>query len=462
MTHPPAGGQPAANALRRSLGFTDLVLITVGTVIGSGIFLVPSVVLRQTGLDPRLALLVWTAAGILSLLGALTYAELGAMRPDAGGLYVYIRDAFGPLTAFLYGWTSFFVIASGSMATLAVAFSGYLSQLVPLGPVGAKLVSIGVIAVTAAVNIAGTRKGATVQNWTTGAKVLTLVSLSGALIALGHHSGASLFAAAAGGGETGAAPRIGAAMIGVLWAYEGWQYVTFCAGETRDPQRVFPRAITIATVGLIVIYLLANVGYMTALGVPAAAASDHVAVDAVRELVGPAAGSIVGTLILVSIFSATNGLMLTAPRMYYAMARDGVFFERLAVVSPRTGTPAFAITAIAIWSALLAVSGTFEQLLTYVVFTGWVFYALGGASVIVLRRKSPHALRPFRVPGYPVTPILFVASAGWLVFDTIVTQPGRAALGLGAVLVGTPAFYVWRARSARGATAPLAPAPEKS
>lgn len=468
MTQPRAGSQSATpnvaasgGGLRRSLGFTDLVLIAVGTVIGSGIFLVPSVVLRQTGLDPRLALLVWTAAGILSLLGALTYAELGAMRPDAGGLYVYIRDAFGSLTAFLYGWTSFFVIASGSIATLAVAFSGYLSQLVPIGPVGAKLVSVGVIAVTAAVNIAGTRKGATVQNWTTAAKVLTLVSLSGALIALGHHSGASLFAPAIDGGN-GAAPRIGAAMIGVLWAYEGWQYVTFCAGETRDPQRVFPRAITVATVGLIVIYLLANIGYMTALGVPAAAASEHVAVDAVRELVGPAAGSIVGTLILVSIFSATNGLMLTAPRMYYAMARDGVFFERLAVISPRTGTPAFAIIAIAVWSALLAVSGTFEQLLTYVVFTGWVFYALGGASVIVLRRKSPHALRPFRVPGYPVTPILFVASAGWLVVDTMLTQPARAALGLGAVLVGTPAFYLWRARSRRGA-AVLAPAttPEK-
>ncbi len=446
----PAPSTPTS--LRRSLGFIDLVLITVGTVIGSGIFLVPSVVLRQTGLDARVALLVWIGAGVLSLLGALTYAELGAMRPDAGGLYVYIRDAFGQLPAFLYGWTSFVVITSGSIATLAVAFAGYLSQFAPLGAVGGKLVAIGVIVVTASINVAGTRKGAAVQNWTTAAKVVTLASLSAALIALGHHPIGSLFASH--GGSPAAAPRIGAAMIGVLWAYEGWQYVTFCAGETRDPQRTFPRAITIATLGLILIYVLAAVGYMKALGVPAAAASEHVAVDAVRELVGVAASAIVGALILVSIFSATNGLMLTAPRMYYAMARDGVFFERLALVSLRTGTPAFAITAVAAWAAVLAATGTFEQLLTYVVFTGWVFYALGGASVILLRRKAPHAIRPFRVPGYPVIPILFVAAAAWLVADTVVTQPGRAALGLGAVLLGTPAFYIWRSRSLR--SAPLA------
>jgi APA family basic amino acid/polyamine antiporter len=435
-------------SLRRSLGFTDLVLLTVGTVIGSGIFLVPSVVLRQSGLDPRLALLVWTLGGLLSLLGALTYAELGAMHPEAGGLYVYIRDAFGALPAFLYGWTSFFVIASGSVATLAVAFAGYVGHIVPMGGAATKLLAVAVIALTAAINIIGTRKAATVQNWTTAAKLLTLVTLSLAFIVLGAHGGAP-FAGPAADAPSTARGSLGAAMIGVLWAYEGWAYVTFSAGETRDPQRTFPRAISLAALALIAVYLLANVGYLTALGTPGMAASDHVAVDAVRVLVGPAAGAIVGALILVSIFSATNGLMLTAPRLYYAMARDGVFFRVLARVSPRLGTPAFAITALALWSATLAISGTFEQLLTYVVFTGWIFYALAAASILVYRRTQPNAHRPFRVPGYPLTPILFVGAAALLVLDTLLTQPGRAALGLGAVLIGTPAFYLWRRRTAR-------------
>ena len=242
-------------------------------------------------------------------------------------------------------------------------------------------------------------------------------------------------------------------MIGVLWAYEGWQYVTFSAGETRDPQRTFPRAITVATAALIGIYLLANVGYIAALGPAGAAASDHVAADAVSVILGPLAGKLVAVLILVSIFSATNGLILTAPRMYFAMARDGVFFERLAIVSPRFGTPAFAIFAIAIWAAVLAASGTFEQLLTYVVFTGWIFYGLGALSVFMYRRNQPTAHRPFRVPGYPITPALFVGSAAMLVLNTLFTQPVRAAAGLAAVLIGTPAFYLWRNRTRRNAAA---------
>ena len=441
---------PAASELRRSLGITDLVLIAIGTVIGSGIFLVPGVVLRQTGANTGTALIVWAVAGVLSLLGALTYAELGAMKPDAGGLYTYIRDGFGALPAFLYGWTSFFVIASGSIAALAVAFSGYAAQIVPMGPGATRLVALLVIAITAGVNIVGTRRSATVQNWTTGAKVVGLVVLSIALVAFGHHAPAAAPAPL----TTGALlTGIGAAMIGVLWAYEGWQYVTFSAGETRDPQRTFPRAITVATAALIGIYLLANVGYIAALGPAGAAASDHVAADAVSVILGPLAGKLVAVLILVSVFSATNGLILTAPRMYFAMARDGVFFERLAIVSPRFGTPAFAIFAIAIWAAVLAASGTFEQLLTYVVFTGWIFYGLGALSVFMYRRNQPTAHRPFRVPGYPITPALFVGSAAMLVLNTLFTQPVRAAAGLAAVLIGTPAFYLWRNRTRRNAAA---------
>lgn len=421
----------------------------MGTVIGSGIYLVPGVVLRQTGTQIGTALLVWVGAGILSYLGALTYAEMGAMKPDAGGLYTYIRDTFGALPAFLYGWTSFFVIASGSIATLAVAFSGYFSQILPIGGIASRLISIAVIVAIAVINVRGTRTSATVQNWTTGAKLGALVLFSVLLIVFGHGDGMTSITAPSAwphGLTSTLLSGIGVAMIAVLWAYEGWQYLTFSAGETVNPQRTFPRAITLATAALVVLYVLANVGYVTALGAHAAAASDQVAADAGVAVLGPVAGRVIGVLILVSIFSAANGIMLTAPRMYFSMARDGVFFKRLAIVNPRFGTPAFAVVAIASWSALLALTGTFEQLLTYVVFTGWIFYALGAISVFMYRRQQPDANRPFRVPGYPVTPALFVLAAAALVVNTIVTQPARAAAGLAVVLVGTPAFFAWRAR----------------
>jgi APA family basic amino acid/polyamine antiporter len=238
-------------------------------------------------------------------------------------------------------------------------------------------------------------------------------------------------------------------MIGVLWAYEGWQYVTFSAGEARDPQRTFPRAISIATLLLIVLYMLANLGYVTALGPAAAARSERVAADAIGTVFGPIAGGIVSALILVSIFSALNGLVLTTPRMYYAMARDGLFFQRLAVVHPKFGTPAFAILSLTGWAAVLAASGSFEQLLTYAVFTGWIFYGLGALAVFAFRRKEPDAVRPFRVPGYPVTPVLFVLAAGLLVLNTVRTQTLRAAIGLAVVGLGAPLFYWWRGRRDR-------------
>ena len=440
-----------SSSLRRALGFTDLVMLTLGTVIGSGIFLVPGVVLKQTQGSIGVAFLVWIIGGVVSLLGALTYAELGARTPDAGGLYTYIRDAFGPLAAFLYGWTSILVIASGSTAALAVAFSNYLSQLVPLGPVTARVVSIAMIGVVAVVNVAGVRRGASVENLTTGIKVAALLLMSGALIVAGHgwastgpvwprSMNASVFAGA------------GTAMIGVLWAYEGWQYATFSAGETRDPQRVFPRAISVATAALIALYLLANAGYVAVLG-NATASSEHVAADAMAAAFGAGTGKLLSLVVLVSIFSATNGLMMTAPRLYYAMARDGVLFARLGHVSERFGTPVSAIALLAAWSAVLAATGTFVQLLTYVVFAGWIFYGLGALSVFSSRRRSRGEALSFRTPGYPVTPVLFSLAAAAIVLNTLREQPTQALIGLGVVLLGTPVFYLWRSR-ARNATPP--------
>ncbi len=419
---------PTARTLDRTLGFTDLVLIVIGTVIGSGIFIVPATVLAQSDGAVGTAMLVWLVAGILSLLGALTYGELGAANPDAGGLYVYIRDSFGPLPAFLYGWTTFFVISSGSVATLAVAFTGYLGQFMTVTPTMSKVIAVLVIVVIAAVNVRGTRQGSSVQNWSTGVKTAAILVMSVALLLRGNGMTADVRVWPASFAP-GLLSGVGLAMIGVLWAYEGWQYVTFSAGEARDPQRTFPRAIVVGTAVLIAIYLLAA--------------------DSVTALFGPAAGKLIAAVILVSMFSAANGLTLTSPRLYYAMSRDGVFFRKLAEVHPRFRTPAFAIIAGSAWSALLAATGTFEQLLTYVVFSGWIFYGLGALSIFVYRRRAPDMPRPFRVPGYPVTPVLFVAASAAIVLNTLFTQPGRALVGLAVVLAGVPAYLVWKKRLQR-------------
>ena len=433
--------QPLARTLRQ----TDLTLLLVGTVIGSGIFLVPGSVLAESGGHVGLALTVWLVGGVLSLLGALTYGELGAMNPQAGGIYVYIRDSFGRLPAFLYGWTLFFVISSGSLATLSVAFSNYAGQFVTLSSMASRVLSVAMIVAIAVINIIGTRKSANVQNLTTALKVAALVAISAAFIFMGVGldgvAGQTLPAMDTGTLMAG----LGTAMIGVLWAYEGWQYVTFSAGEAIEPQRSFPRALVIGTAALIGIYLLANIGYIAALGPAAVATSNRVAAEAVTAVMGPAAGMLIAGAILISIFSAANGLTLTAPRVYYAMARDKVFFARLADVHPRFGTPALAIAVSSVWAIVLAVSGTFEQLLTYVVFAGWLFYAVGAASIFVYRKRAPNTPRPFSVPGYPVTPALFILAAASIVLNTLIVQPERALVGIGVVLLGVPVYWFWRA-----------------
>ena len=437
---------PATGQLRRVLGFWDLVLLVIGTVIGSGIFLVPGAVLRPVGNSVPLALAAWLTGGVLSLLGALTYGELSAMKPQAGGLYIYIRDCFGPFPAFLFGWTLFFVLSAGSVATLAVAFGAYFSEFVRLTPWMVKSLSALMIAVIAVVNVRGTRGSADLQNAMTAIKIFAIVLMASALLWLGK-SFATGNAAPPGFGPGAYASGFGMAMISVLWAYEGWQYATFSAGEAINPQRNFPLAFLVGSATLIAIYLFANFGYLAALGPAGVSRSNRVAASAVSLVIGPVAAKLVALTILVSIFSAANSIMLTAPRVYYAMARDGVFFNRLAEIHPRYGTPAFAVIALASWAAILAATGTFEQLLTYVIFIGWIFYALAAASLFVYRKRDPEAKRPYRVPGYPVTPSLFILAAVALVLNTIVAQPARAALGIGIVLLGAPAYLIWRRRT---------------
>jgi basic amino acid/polyamine antiporter, APA family len=434
-------------SLDRTLSLKDLVFIVIGTVIGSGIFLVPGAVLTQSQGGVGLALLVWFVAGILSLLGAFTYGELGAMRPDAGGLYVYIRDAFGPLFAFLYGWMMFIVGASGAVATLAVAFTNYAGQFVPLSPVAAKVLAVAMIALVMIINVRGTRQGANVQNYSTALKAAAIVVMSVLLLSVGNGFSAAEMRWWPENVTTGTiVGGVGLAMIAVLWAYEGWHYVTFSAGEAMNPQRTFPRGIVAGTVVVIVLYLLANIAYIAALGPAGVMQSNRVAAEAMGMHFGDAAGKAIAAVILVSIFSAANGLTLTAPRLYYAMARDGLFFQRLAEVSPRFGTPAVAIVTSSVWGMVLAATGTFTQLLTYVIFMGWVFFALAAVSIFTYRKREPNAHRPFRTPGYPVTPILFIVAALAIVINTLVTQPVRGFIGLGGVALGIPIYYVWRSR----------------
>jgi APA family basic amino acid/polyamine antiporter len=441
-THGQVAADRTGSELRRVLGLRDLVLLIVGTVIGSGIFLVPSAVLRSVGNSVPAALLIWVLAGFLSLLGALTYGELSAMKPEAGGLYIYIRDCFGGLAGFLFGWILFFVVSTGSVATLAVAFSSYLGGLVELKPWEAKLVSLLMIGIIAVVNVRGTRQSANLQNLTTAIKVAAILAMAAGLL---------LFSDAAHTLKVGIHPNaglgsiwsgLGTAMVSVLWAYEGWQYATFTAGETIHPQRNFPLAFLVGIGILIGVYLLANVGYVAALGADGVANSSRVAASALATL-SPVLSKFVTVAILISIFSAAHSITLTAPRVFYAMAKDGVFFQQLAQVHPHFGTPALAILAATVWASLLAITGTFEQLLTYVVFVGWAFYALAAASIFVYRRRKT-AETVYRVPGYPWTPSCFIAIVVLFVANTIVRQPLRAFVGTAIALTGVPAYFAWR------------------
>jgi basic amino acid/polyamine antiporter, APA family len=305
-----------------------------------------------------------------------------------------------------------------------------------------KAVAVLMILAITVVNVLGTRQSANLLNVATTIKVTAILVMSAVLLWHGKH--AVLGDATPSEPQASGVFGFGLAMISVLWAYEGWQYATYSAGETVNPQRTFPRAFFIGTAALIGIYLFANAGYVAALGASGVASSTRVAAAALGVVVSHSAGKLVAIAILISMFSAANAIMLNAPRVYYAMARDGLFFSALSRVHPRFGTPALAVCAAGIWSAVLAASGTFEQLLTYVVFIGWIFYALAAASVFIYRKRSPDAARPYRVPAYPFTPIVFIVAALALVANTIATQPVRAAVGLGIAFLGAPAYAFWR------------------
>ena len=451
---------PAAPAtLQRVLGLSSAIAIVIGTVIGSGVFLVPSTMIRYLGSVSEL-FLVWIVAGVLSLFGALTYAELAAALPEAGGEYVYLSAAYGPFWGYLYGWTQFWVAKSGSIATLAAGFYTYLTVFYPalgapvlvtpfhIGPGGSlleihygQLVAIAVILILAAVNYLGVRSGGNLQIVVTAVKMLLIA----AVVSIGITSGKGDFShfrdhIPSLGGIAG----FFAAMVSALWAYDGWNNVSMISSEIRDPQRNLPRSLIGGTAAVILTYLLINISYFYVLNAREVSDSRRVAADMMIRLYGSPAGSAVTVAVLISIFAALNGSILSGSRVPYAMARDGLFFRSAATVSPRYHSPGNSIILLCLWSCVVVLSGWFDDLYNFVIFGSWILYLLTALSVIVLRKKQPNLSRPYRVIGYPFVPMVFVLVAGLLLVSTLQTRPRESLMGLVLMALSVPFYFFWR------------------
>ncbi|MDP2955004.1 MAG: amino acid permease [Longimicrobiales bacterium] len=457
QSHPhEAPSESHPTSLPRVLGLWDIVSIVVGGVIGSGIFIVPAAIASQLS-SPVLFLGVWVVGGILSFFGALAFAELAAAYPQAGGAYVYLREAYGPMVAFLFGWTLFLVVDSGAIATLAVAFSTtYLPYFVPLSPVAAKLVSAAMVAGLVAVNYVGVRQGANLQNVLTVIKFGALVGVCGAVVLFVDGETSHLVTPAIPSPSWSLAGGFGVALVAVLWAYKGWEGASYSTGETRDPARNLPWGLFIGTVAIIGIYLATNLAYLYVFPTADIAVSQRVASDAMSLAIGPLGASAVALVILFSIVGAANQVLLTSPRVYFAMSKDELFFRGMAHVHPRYQTPHVAIVAMGVWAIVLSLSGTFQQLFTYVIFGQWIFFGLTVGAVFILRRKRPDLPRPYRTTGYPLTPALFILGALGISLSTLVNELWNALAGVFIIALGLPAYFYWK-RKAGGSAAPEAP-----
>ena len=467
----------ATRELARVLSLRDAIALVL-TVIGTGVFLKTATMAQLVG-TPSTVLLAWVAAGLLSLAGALTYAELGAMMPEAGGDYVFLREAYGNLIAFLFGWTNLVLISTGGVAAVATALASFLSSFVPLDAVWAtrdfellgqvvhwrlgvqQLVAVAVILLFSAINSRGAAVGARVQ-W-----MATLAKLGGiAIIVFGafllsrsgswDHLRAPVTAATASSGIT----AFGAAMLAALWAYQGWANVSMVAGEIEKPERNVPRALIYGMLLVILVYLVTNVAYFYALSFSEILTANSTAYRDALPVAAKAAqtffsygAQLVSIAFIIAVIGSLNGIILMNARVPFAMARDRLFFKRLGELNPTSRVPVAAIWTQAVWACVLALSGTFDQITTSLIFALWIFFALVGASLFVLRRKVPAAPRRYRTPGYPVVPILFVLVAVWLVISSVKTYPIESAVGLFLIALGLP-FYLyfqfthWRAGEA--------------
>ena len=425
----------------RRLGLFSGTMAVVGGIIGGGIFRTPATVAERLR-SPELVLVAWVIGGIVALIGAFCFGELGQRRPRAGGGYVYLRETWGALPAFLYGWTLVLVIATGAIAAVAVTFANYALALAGLGDRFAVPLAIGTIVLLAGINYVGVRPAAITQNIFTVLKLAALAALVGAGLFLGLPSARPPVSPSGGAGA------LGAALVPILFTYGGWQQTNFIAEEIVEPERNLPRALVLGVAIVVAVYLLTNIAYLRVLGVDGLAASTAPAADTMQALLGPVGGKVIAAGIAVSTFGFLNLVILVTPRVLQAMAADGVFFRRLAVLHPVYHTPAAAIVALAVCAIVLTLSGTFGQLVDYVTFGDWIFFGLTVAGLFIYRRREQGAgsREPgqFRVPGYPWTPALFVLAAAYVVFSAVASNPRNAAIGAGLIALGVPVFLYWR------------------
>ena len=426
-------------------------MVVVGGIIGSGIFIVPSVVAQRLP-TPGLVLAAWVAGGAIALAGAFAFAELAALFPRAGGEYVYLREAYHPLVAFLFGWASLLMIQGGGLAAVSITFAQYGLRLLGRSPAHATAGAAVAIAVVAAVNYVGVKPGSRLLNVLVILKFVALAALIG---------GGLFFPPARGPQVVPTAPvrpasfaAFGAALVPILFAYGGWQSVNLVAEETRDPRRTIPRALLVGMGIVIAVYLLANVVYLRVLGHAALAHVETPAAEALQWIFGPGADRLIAAAIAISAFGFLDLTLLAQTRIYYAMGNDGVFFPALAHLHPRFGTPTFAILLQAGWGILLALTGTYGQLVDSVVFGDWIFFGLTVAAIFVFRRRIPLDRREpgsFRTPGYPLVPALFVAAAAVVVVSAVRTNPTRSAIGAALLAIGPLVYWLFTRRNRQGA-----------
>jgi len=461
-----------ASGLKRDLGLLEATTIIMGSMIGSGIFLAPALIaaiIVSENLGPGSFVLIWVIGGLLTLCGALSYGELAAAFPHAGGQYVFLKEAFSPFPAFLYGWTIFLVVQTGLIAAVAVAFANYLGVFLPWVSQSNRLVAAGNFSFSSAqlvaivlvvfltwINTRGVKEGAWVQNVLTIAKVgaLACLILAGIFTSKGSWSNFQPWLPSAISGGVLAAFAVG--MSKALFALDAWNTVTFVAEETRDPVKTLPKALFMGTLGVTILYALANVAYLHVLPVEAAAAvpDQRIAAEVARILLGPIGVSLIAAAILISTFGCDNGLVLAGPRLYYAMARDGLFLKGAASLDPKRGTPIRSLWYQALWTILLVLTGSlgargaqlYSDLLTFTSFASLLFNALTVAGLFVLRFRQPNLERPYRVPAYPFIPALYLAVAAFFLVFIAVGDPRNAGLGMVVMLMGVPVYFFLKRR----------------
>ena len=458
--------QPAVaeGQLARRLGFTSAVMVVIGSMIGSGIFLTPQTIAAAVQV-PGVMIFVWVLTGLLTLAGALTNAEIASSISETGGQYVFFRVLYNDFVASLYGWTTFIVFQTGSFAAIAVAFAHYfgyfvdlphlspdlevwriplIGNITPFADIGVKIVAIAAIMTLAVINYFGVQFGALVQIVFTVSKIAAIGGIVVLGFTFGHGSTEHFFPLWGTPQSGGLAAAIGVAMVATLWTYDGWNNITYLAGEVKNPQRNVPLALASGTIAVLLIYVLTNLAYLYVLPIEEIASSKLVAASVMERIFGGYGGALISFAVMISTFGTLNGSSMATARVFFAMARDKAFFRTFSYVHPKYKTPGKSLLIQGIWASLLTLTGTFDQLFTYVIFAGWIFYALGAAGVFILRKKMPNAVGSYRVPGYPVVPLLFVGFATWFVANTLIEQTADSMVGLLLLLGGVPFYLFWK------------------